>query len=198
MSSPIKFSIGRTTVEVVAIVGSILVAFAIDAWWEESLERELEAEQLQRLHAEFAKTVAAMDDRYYLSLRPDAIRDVLTLAESSYEGVPAQVDVPVLYMRRVLTAPTFEVESPVLDGLVRSGGLGIVEDRDVVSALATWERGAQNYSELAQRARRNNDLLLFPALAKRGNMAPVLAAEWSTYDRDNFLTGSPDPDDTVR
>ncbi|MEM9404133.1 MAG: hypothetical protein AAGA44_16820, partial [Pseudomonadota bacterium] len=32
----------------------------------------------------------------------------------------------------------------------------------------------------------------------RGNMAPVLAAEWSTYDRDNFLTGSPDPDDTVR
>ena len=44
----------RLSVEAAAIVVSILLAFAIDAWWEERLERKEEAEQLVRLHAEFA------------------------------------------------------------------------------------------------------------------------------------------------
>ena len=198
MPSRSGISFGRTTAEVVAIVGSILVAFAIDAWWDESLERELESEQLQRLHAEFSKNLDSMDDPYYQGLRPDAIRDVLDLASSRFNDAPVEVDVPVLYMRRLLNAPTFEIESPVLDGLIRAGGLGIIEDREVISALASWERGAQNYFELAQRARRNNDLLLFPALAARGNMMRVLSEETTTYDREAFLTGAPDMDDTVR
>ncbi len=198
MSTKSGISFGRTTAEVVAIVGSILVAFAIDAWWEESLERELEAEQLQRLHAEFSKNLDMMDNPYYRGIRVEAIGDVLDLADSVFEGAPVEFDVPVLLMRRVLTAATFEVESPVLDGLIRSGGLEIVEDRDVVTALASWDRGARNYLELAKRARRNSDSLLFPALAVRGNMARVLNRGMSMVDREIFLTGEPDPNDTVR
>ncbi len=198
MADSSGISFGRTTAEVVAIVGSILVAFAIDAWWEESRERELEAEQLERLHAEFSKNLEMMDNPYYQGIRVDAIGAVLDLAEGDFDETPFELDVPVLLMRRVLTAATFEVESPVLDGLIRSGGLEIVEDRDVVTALASWDRGARNYLELAQRARRNSDSLLFPALAVRGDMSHVLNRSMSMVDRENFLTGDPDPSDSVR
>jgi hypothetical protein len=34
----------RIAVESIAIVASILVAFAIDAWWEERQERRIDAE----------------------------------------------------------------------------------------------------------------------------------------------------------
>ena len=35
------------------IVASILLAFAIDAWWEERQDRQTERDDLARLHAEF-------------------------------------------------------------------------------------------------------------------------------------------------
>ncbi len=39
----------RLSVEAAAIVASILFAFAIDAWWEERLERRVEAGILDTL-----------------------------------------------------------------------------------------------------------------------------------------------------
>ena len=43
----------RLSAEAAAIVGSILIAFAIDAWWEEQKDRELEQELLASLIVEF-------------------------------------------------------------------------------------------------------------------------------------------------
>ena len=192
------FSLGRTLAEVIAIVGSILAAFAIDAWWDEVRERDLEAEQLSRLHAEFSNNLRLMDSRYFRSLRREALGDVLDLAEAQDAALPAEIDIPVLLLMRILNAATFEVESPVLDGLIRSGGLEIVEDREVVTALASWDRGVRNYMELAQRARRNSDTLLFPALAARGSISALVERESSTYAREQFLNGEPDPDHVVQ
>lgn len=192
------FSFGRTLAEVVAIVGSILAAFAIDAWWDEVRERDLEAEQLSRLHAEFSNNLRMMDSRYFRSLRREALGDVLVLAEAHEASLPVDVDIPVLLLMRILNAATFEVESPVLDGLIRSGGLEIVEDREVVTALASWDRGVRNYIELAQRARRNSDTLLFPALAARGSISSVVERGSATYAREQFLNGDPDPEHAIR
>ena len=183
---------------VVLPVLAILAAFAIDAWWDEVRERDLEAEQLSRLHAEFSNNLRLMDSRYFRSLRREALGDVLDLAEAQVAALPAEIDIPVLLLMRILNAATFEVESPVLDGLIRSGGLEIVEDREVVTALASWDRGVRNYIELAQRARRNSDTLLFPALAARGSISALVERESSTYAREQFLNGEPDPDHVVQ
>ncbi len=43
----------RRSVEAAAIVASILLAFAIDAWWAEQQDRRAESEILSRLHKEF-------------------------------------------------------------------------------------------------------------------------------------------------
>ena len=52
----------RICAESVAIVGSILLAFAIDAWWDERLERRLEAQQLERQHLELATNIERIDE----------------------------------------------------------------------------------------------------------------------------------------
>lgn len=44
----------RIFVESVAIVGSILLAFAIDAWWDDQQERKQEQVYLGALHQEFS------------------------------------------------------------------------------------------------------------------------------------------------
>ena len=43
----------RLAIETIAIVSSILLAFAIDAWWNERNERQFEQETLVGLEAEY-------------------------------------------------------------------------------------------------------------------------------------------------
>jgi len=47
------------------LVGSILLAFAIDAWWDKRLERADEVGQLGRLQTGFADNIAMIDERTY-------------------------------------------------------------------------------------------------------------------------------------
>ena len=54
----------RITVEAAAIVASILLAFSIDAWWQERIERGDESEQLDRMRAEFSQNIERIDQHY--------------------------------------------------------------------------------------------------------------------------------------
>lgn len=51
----------RHAVEGAAIVISILLAFAIDAWWEERGDRQAEVLLLQRLQADFLEIKAGLE-----------------------------------------------------------------------------------------------------------------------------------------
>jgi hypothetical protein len=53
MADPKSIQWIRLSVEASAIVASILLAFAIDAWWAEQQDRRAENEVLNRLHEEF-------------------------------------------------------------------------------------------------------------------------------------------------
>ena len=50
----------RLAIEATVIVGSILLAFAIDAWWEERGERQAEVVLLERLRADFTEIQTAL------------------------------------------------------------------------------------------------------------------------------------------
>ena len=53
----------RVFVEGVVIVGSILLAFGIDAWWEDRGDRVAEREALEQLVITFAPSFRAEIDR---------------------------------------------------------------------------------------------------------------------------------------
>ena len=53
----------RHAVEIVVIVGSILLAFGIEAWWDRIQERETERQQLSVLRAEMVANRSELDVR---------------------------------------------------------------------------------------------------------------------------------------
>ena len=66
------------------------------------------------------------------------------------------------------------METPVLDGLIQSGQLAIVQDQRISSAIATWDRFLRDSVDLQVRARQNIDRYLIPALIKRGDVGHVV------------------------
>lgn len=140
MSQPIPAR--RLAVEGLVIVISILLAFAIDAWWDGRQEREVEQRLLQALHADMSWTRdslnALMPD---LERRSDAMSQFL---ESAPEALLTLSDDSARVIIRLIERyTTFEPRDASLraydPAILRSPGL-----RDVVGE---WSRRAANAAE---------------------------------------------------
>ena len=145
-----NFSWPRILAEGTIIVVSILLAFGIQAWWEERKDRLDEAELLSRLRTEFTSNLARIDARSSFRLMLDRNKEMFELASSAPEPGGAVVSVPALTIRVIAMAPTYEAETPVFDGLVRSGRMEVIESREIRVALAAWERLLRDYTALAE------------------------------------------------
>ena len=169
------------------------MAFAINAWWEERQERALEVEWLAKLLEEFETNIARMDQRL-VDTGFEATVEVYDLLDAALTQGEATLDIPKLTLRRSVWAPTFEVDMPILDAIIRSGRLNQIENLAVLDALSTWERYVRDFSELALRIRSNTDSHLVPALAKRGDIGAVLTKR---FGREAMVNAEPDPGDVV-
>jgi hypothetical protein len=159
----------RLYIEAAAIVASILLAFAIDAWWTERLDRVAEREELLRLYDEFSLNRERLDSwleegGLVYRERQSAIRvsDAVDAALKNGSQTALVHDVDVAAM---LQTPTFEANIPVFESLVRSGRMEIIENRAVVNAISTWERELRGATDIEQRGVRFVYDHLVPALS---------------------------------
>jgi hypothetical protein len=164
----------RISAEGVVIVASILFAFAIDAWWAERQDRQMERDDLARLHTEF------IWNRDQIGIAGDPTRRA-TASKELYELVLGHLghDEPLVVervmVRRVTGTPTFDAVTPVLEGLITSGRLDNIRNREVLSAITYWQRMLKQVEETEMGARVLVDSHLIPALVQRGNMGPAFA-----------------------
>jgi len=137
MDEPQKIPWKRLSVEAAAIVVSILLAFAIDAWWNERQERAEEREVLESLYVEFeanrdeAASVISFHDR--------EIQSVATLMELRQDEIltlPAET--VEIMIGSFAIARTFDAVRGSTDALHSSGNLGILRDRELREALTTF------------------------------------------------------------
>ena len=159
----------RLSVEAAAIVGSILLAFAIDAWWAERMDRVAEREELLRLYDEFSLNRERLDawigeEGLVYRERKSAIR-VSDAVDAALKNGSQTVLVHDVDVAAMLQTPTFEANSPVFESLVRSGRMEIIENRAVVNAISTWERELRGASDIEQRGVRFVYDHLVPALS---------------------------------
>lgn len=174
MAKQVELSWTRILAEGTAILVSILLAFGIQAWWEERQERAREADLLLRLHAEFLSNLERIDERTFYSRVLFNGEQLFTQIEEARKLGRETISASGLSLRWFTYAPTFEADTPILDGLIKGGQLYLIEDRNVQSVLATWERELRDYTAFASRARQYADQLLLPALYRRGDMGEVL------------------------
>jgi hypothetical protein len=168
----------RIAAEATAVLVSILLAFAIDAWWAERLERIAEREELSRLYDEFASNRERIDNRVSsggMMHRPrEAALRLSELLDTAIKSGSETILVPDVAIAVLIGTATFEADSPVLDSLIRSGRIEIIENRAVVNAIAVWERSLRNTAEQQQATRRFVVDQLLPVFAANNNIQHVL------------------------
>lgn len=138
MSNTSEIPWKRIGIEAVAIVGSILAAFAIDAWWQDRQEKRDERSYLTSLRQEFIRGQEgiAQGESFH--------RDVLDANVALINQIQAEDRDSVEslhYMFSLLSRPT-NIRPPraVFDDLISSGGTQLVQSDDLRIALALYGR----------------------------------------------------------
>ena len=127
----------RLVLEGTVIIVSILLAFGIDAWWEERKDRLEEQGILIGLQEEFQLTRDLLTQaKEKLSERVGALEELL-LAMEKFE--PADVaSVSTLFMDAMLAPSTTDLGSGALDALLSSGRVELLENAALRSSLSAW------------------------------------------------------------
>ena len=170
----------RISIEAAAIVGSILLAFAIDAWWDEIQERAEEREVLESLLVEFqanrdqAASVISFHDR--------VVQSVAVLMELSDDEILALPTEAVEEALSSFGSPrTFDAVRGSVDALIGSGKLGILQDRALRESLTTFlniiDDSAEDVNYLAQ-----SSITVWNEIAKNGGPWRTKADILSTED----------------
>ncbi|NIA26976.1 MAG: hypothetical protein GWP02_02895 [Desulfobulbaceae bacterium] len=129
----------RIFAEGVAVVASILLAFAIDAWWDERQIRVEEQQILQGLEEEFISIREVLTRHLDLHLQDiQSLKKVLmTIEDGPSDDAGSSVEAALLEM----TSPaTTDLGNGTLDALLSSGRIDILTNRALRFRLAGWER----------------------------------------------------------
>jgi len=127
----------RVIIEGVVIVGSILLAFGIQAWWDESQEREEERQALEALARDFESAAESMD-AYLLAMDSVAIAANTILGWTGPNADSRHADSLALLMPSITRVPDFQPSIGNLQALLGSGDLRLIRNHSLRAALASF------------------------------------------------------------
>jgi hypothetical protein len=138
----------RVFVEGVVIVGSILLAFGIEAAWDGVQERADEQEMLSGMALDFTTNLSELRATIeVLEVAMDRTWRVTTMTGSEISAVPA--DSAGDYLQALWAANTFDSQDATVEGLIASGALGVISDTRLRNMLVRWRSGVADASEEA-------------------------------------------------
>ena len=127
----------RVFVEGVVIVGSILMAFGIDAWWDARQERSRERAALLALARDFAAAADALE-RQFLVMDSVTLAAETILEWTGPEADSRYADSLAVLLPAVSRLPGFRPPLGTLEALLGSGDLGLVRSDSLRAALASF------------------------------------------------------------
>lgn len=141
MKSDTRLLLRRRLTEALAIIASILVAFAIDAWWDGEQAQRRAGAQVEALRSEF-QTInlelgRAADE---LETALDATRRLAARVSPRPVWLPA--DSMGMLLLQSLTVNSVEMPSGALSALLASGELSQLGDPALQRSLAGWPSSA--------------------------------------------------------
>ena len=142
----------RIVAEAIAIVGSILLAFAIDAWWDEHETDQWQVSELVALREEFSEDLAALETVTQTHARnaSDLESLLLKLEQPDPNGL---VVAPDSLLAPLVAWRTSDMPMGTLNGLLASGRLADIRNAEIRQGLASWPSlvgDAQEDEELAR------------------------------------------------
>jgi len=175
MSDTDTKSLRRLLIEGAAIVVSILLAFALDAMWEERQLRQWEVSQLVTLSVDMAENLASLDE--IVSAHNNNVRNMesmLSLMGETPTGESAKI--PNAILVSLISWRTADISMGSLDALLASGKLGDIDNAEIRKALASWPSKVLDAQEDENLARDFVENIVTAGLAGQG----VIAAAYSS------------------
>lgn len=124
----------RIAVEATAIVASILIAFAIDAWWQDRSEKIVEIQYLQALHEDLVISLKILDEDEAAQQQQVAYLESLLLANSE---TPYSDELRQWIDDGLWQIGSYEPQLSSLRDLESSGQTGIIQNQLVRQSLAS-------------------------------------------------------------
>lgn len=157
---------GALALEMLVIVGSILFAFSLDAWWD---QQQLDADtraQLESLRDELVQSREGLDVILASVQRQSAgVGELLALLREAGDG---PVYVPNALLGAAVSWRTSDVSLSTLESLRVSGHLANVKDPQLRNALAGFPAIVRDAQEDEELARVFVEQVLAPVLAHEG------------------------------
>ncbi len=125
----------RISAEGAAIVVSILLAFSIEAWWDDYQDRGEEQGILLGLKSEFEQNLAFIEIE--LSYRKAVIESILKIFDASVAQTSMEPEILDELIGDVTWWNNIEYSRGAIDGLLQSGGLSLIENEDLRRVLAS-------------------------------------------------------------
>lgn len=154
----------RIFAEAVAIVASILLAFAIDAWWQRRSELELADDLVVSLHADFQASQTHLEQwlsgyrrvfralmEFRNRLRETETNDALRVSED--------------LVLAAVSAPTYSPTDATLLSAISSGQIEFIRDPGLRNHLARWSQELDDTREDEELIRQIVVHQLVPALS---------------------------------
>ena len=128
----------RIGIEASAIVASILVAFSIDAWWDDRQDREYELAILSALLTEFEQTRKNVDD--ILSFQVAILDSVQQLLLLSVDENPAisNIELDRLLLDQRWGSSPDRFAAPELKSVIARGDLRLISNQKLRENLRAW------------------------------------------------------------
>ncbi len=164
----------RIAIEGPVIVISILLAFAIDAWWEERDERQAETILLERLRADYVEIQSALD----LALadhREASEACVYFMTTAAGEALPATDEVDRMVAVVFLTSRTFNPGSGAVASFRSADGARLIRNKTLAEKLLAWPGLVEELQEEEASLQKGVAERWSPFLASRVNVGPYLA-----------------------
>jgi hypothetical protein len=141
---------GRLGAEGAVIVASILLAFAVQAWWEGRQEQRQETEYLTALREELNEGLARLPQT------ETAFRETLYAHEALVgqfrETARAPTDSLTYWLSRLSWPPNFTPPTAVLNDLVSSGGIQLIKADPIRLGVAEYTGWLTRFEDSADQA----------------------------------------------
>lgn len=157
---------GILFLEMTLIVLSILIAFALDAWWDEQIQRREEGSHLESLRDELIASRSALGEIIQsVQQHGDNVDTLVGLLQSAGSD---SVIVSNELLGSVVSWRTSDVSISTLESLSASGNLGIITNPGIRKALIGFPAVVQDVQEDEEIGRDFVEYVLSPALARLG------------------------------
>ena len=184
MIQPQAISWKRIFIEATAIVASILVAFAIDAWWQNRTERIIEVQYLQAMREDLIRSLELLDENEaFQELQLDYLESLL-MTDS---GTPYSEELRRWIDDGLWNIGTYQPQLSALQDLESSGQAQIIENKEIRRALASVRQRVDTLDIARRDFMVSQQTIIDPYLVDNLNLSELM------LDRD----GNPETDLSV-